>query len=143
MDIEPTRVSLNQYRQHNGKWYEIDKDVCNVAADLKDIDPHLRLRASEQGHYVVYWLYDNGDEDLITTSVDLDQRIVNLMKKLGSSDYDYVTELDRLDSQAKKQADYEFSQKIGEIGERLVHALRKDLGVYKDSARNKRVWGKT
>jgi hypothetical protein len=31
---------------------------------------------------------------------------------------------------------------MGEAAERLAHAIRKDLGVWKDSSRSKKSWGK-
>lgn len=132
MEIKP--ATLTQItRARDGRMVLIDDDIGNVAHDLHEIDPGLRLRYSEAGRYfVVYWQED-GEEDgnghLVLTAEECDQRIIQRVKEIMRESYDYVAELDKLEEQKQKDADYKLSQQVGEASERLAFALRKERQV--------------
>lgn len=133
MEISPARLAQVQ-QARGGEFVEISDDVQNVAADLRAIDAGLRLRYSEAGEYFVVYhveeLPGGGQrEHLVTTAQELDQRLVQRIREIDPRNgYDYAAELDRLEAEGERERDREFSEQIGPLGERLAHAVRKDLG---------------
>ncbi len=115
---------------------QVDDDVQNVANDLRDIDPHLRLRYSEAGEYwVVYWCPDGGEDGdgyLVTTAQELDQRVVTQVRKIHhgvlNDTYKLSEEIERLDAVAKAEEEHAFTERMGDTYERLAHALREGTG---------------
>lgn len=138
MEVRPTHASLAAViKSREGAMVMIEDDVQNVANDLRDIDPHLRLRYSEAGEYfVVYWKPDDEDEgcgDLITTAVEIDQRIVKDVREIyhrcSQPGYSFADEHERREDEAKRERDHALREANGELYERLAHAMRKDLGA--------------
>lgn len=133
LEIQPANIT-QVARLGDGRLVTISDDVGGVARDLRAIDRSLRLRYSpDQRIYVVYRVCMTGDgevvEELVTTSRTCDQRIVKRIREISHPSYDYAAELDRLDAAADRRADHSFNERVGETGERLAHALRKDLGL--------------
>lgn len=118
----------------------IDDDVSGVAAGLHAIDHHLRLRYSEAGGYfVVYWKPDGeataeegGGGYLVTTAQECDQRIVKRVQEVyyrcTRPGYSLAEEIDKQDAKAKKAASDAWSERHGEMFERMAFAMRHDLG---------------
>lgn len=140
MEIPPTKADLAQVsRGRDGRMIAIENDVQGVANGLAEIDPRLRLRFSEAGGYfVVYYKPDGaeeGDGDLITTAQELDWRIVSLVRELywkaQQPGYSFAAELDKADAEEQRRKDHEFTERHGEMYERLAHAFRKDRGFDK------------
>lgn len=127
--MEIQHATLSQVRTgRNGTRVLIEQDVQDVVQRLKELDPNLRVHWNEYGEYfVISELLPDGSESLVTTVQDLNPVLVDYVRKLANKDY--AAELDRLDREADRQADHERSEKVGEIGERAAHALRKDLSV--------------
>lgn len=142
MEIRP--ASLAQIsKARGGRFIAIDDDVQGVANALNEIDPHIKLRFSEAGGYfVIYWsdnpsLTDEDDDPenttyLIFTAQDLDHRIVHRMQevywKCQQPGYSFADELEAKDKEDKKAKDHEWTEKHGEMYEKLAHGMRKDLG---------------
>lgn len=136
MDIE--HASLTQVVQGiNGELIAIEDDVLDVARRLKEIHPSLHVYFNQQrhpkhgddGYFVIYELCDDGKERLVTTAKELDPRLIAHFERLASESYDVVAEMDKMDDQAEKDKDHVFAEQVGEIGERLHHALRRDKEV--------------
>ena len=145
MEIQP--LTLDQLvRDRKGRQVLIESDVGNIALDLKNLDSSLRLRVTESGGFVVYQHIDNSDgsykEHLVLTAKELDARIIDRVRKIMHPSYNYVKELDKLDDIADAKKEYDADQVIGEHGQRIAHALRKDLGIEHDAARTRKAWGK-
>jgi hypothetical protein len=139
MDIPAVPVDIIA-RGRDGHKILIEADVCNVAADLKRIDPYLRVRWSELGEYfVVYREVEKSDgsvdQDLVLTSYELDQRVVKRVEKISHSSYNYGKELEKAEDQAKRDQEHIFDEQVGDIGQKLAHAIRKDLGDKSDAQR--------
>lgn len=130
MEIRPASLAQVQ-RSKDGRMVAIDNDVQNVANDLHEIDPKLRLRFSEAGGYFVVYFCEDGIEgngQLVLTAQDLDQRIVERIRRISSADYDYAAELEKADDQKARDDAWQWSEWAGETGEKLAHTLRKELG---------------
>lgn len=137
MEIEPVRADLAQVtRGRDGRMVEIDPELHNIAADLKQINPHFRVRWSEAGEYFVIYYRPEGEElgsgYVITNVQELDQRVVTLLRKISwrmENDHSYslADEIEANEAAADKAKDHEMSEKYGEMYERLAHAIRQDL----------------
>lgn len=134
-EISPASLAQVQATDR-GKMVAIDDDVQNVAADLQAIDPGLKLffNPSDEGGYFSIELHrelPNGStqEELVTTAQELDQRLVERVRQIDSAGYSYADELDRADAAALRAHESHMHEKIGVAGEKLRHALKKDLGL--------------
>lgn len=133
IEIEPATVSMVRSTDE-GDLIAIDDDVQGVAAALREIDAGLRVAFDRVQEYFVirreYMLPDGSvNEDLVTTAMELDQRIVHRMKKIADEGYDYGAELDRLEASAAAAQEAARYEETGEAAERLASALSKDLGL--------------
>lgn len=135
--VEPPRAELGQLQLTNRlEMIRVEPDVLGVVEDLKRIDPGLTLMFDKgQGIYVLYWkgLNEHGQvvEQLVGAYRELDQRIVNLIRRLdaqGRGRYDLQRELDRLEQAKDREEDARHAEAFGQVAERLRHAIRKDLG---------------
>lgn len=111
-----------------GRVVEVDSDVFDVAKRLKEVDPSLGLRWSEAGEYfVVYQEMPDGSRHLVTTSQTLTPAIVDRVREVASPDYDLAAEIEKREREADAEMDQRVHEHLGEVGERLAHAIRKDL----------------
>lgn len=126
--MELTAATLAQVqRARNGRLVLVEDDVCGVVKQIQEIEPTLRVRWSENSkHFAVYQVFEGERERLVTTSLELDQRLVERIRKVTQPGYNAAAEADRLDAERVRQVDYEHTQKIGELGEQLLHAIRRD-----------------
>lgn len=130
MEIAP--ASLAQLtRARGGHLVEIDPELQGIANDLARIDPNLRLRYSEAGEYFcVNYQPENGDGYLIFTAQELDERIVKRMEEVywrcNQPGYSYADDVETAEAKQKREDDHAWTQKNGELMERLAWALRHD-----------------
>lgn len=138
LTIEPPRATLGQLQLTNKlEMVRVDDDVLGVAAALKAIDPGLVLMYDKgQEIYVLYWkgLNQQGHlvEDLVGAYQELDQRIVNLVKRLdaqGRGRRDLNRELERLEAEKDREKARETAETFGPLAEQMRFALRRDLGA--------------
>lgn len=132
--MEITPASVDQIKQVNGRWIEIESDVGDIAKRLQEIDKRLFLRVSNDQNVFAIFAKENGKEYLVTTATELDARLIERIQKISSPGYNYAAELDKIDRQAKKDAEYAFDQAVGKSAEELAYAMRKELGLTKDKA---------
>lgn len=130
MEIAP--ATLAQYTTaREGGLVEVSGDVQDVANGLAQIDPCIRLRFSEAAEiFCVYYKPETGDEYLIFTAQELDQRIVKHMEELyarcNAPGYSFAAEAEKAEGKAKREDDHAWREKHGEKMERLAWALRQD-----------------
>lgn len=123
-------------------------DVRRAAADLRALDEGLKVRLSErQECFIVFHERHDGcphngsDDQYLVTSVDayqtsagtwagLDQRVVERLRRIDPSkgDYGYAERLERNARERRVRAEKERLERLGDPGERLKHAIRKDVG---------------
>lgn len=115
---------------------QIDHEVAGIARELSEIDSHIRLRYSEAGGYfAIFYQPDDGAEYLIFTAQDLDERIVQKMRKIHhrclQPGYSFAAELDAVEAKNQAEIEHERYNRDGELHERLAHALRAQAGYDK------------
>lgn len=116
-------------RALDGRMVLIEDDVQNVARSLQDISDDLYLHYDGiQGIWVVMQDRD-GVETLVTTSRELDQRLVQRCREVCSPGYDLAGEIERAQAEADAEHDRGLSERLADGSERLAHAFRKDFGV--------------
>lgn len=136
IDIEHADI-LQVQRGIGGELILIEDDVLDVVRRLKEISPSLHVWFNQQkhpkhgddGYFVVYELCEDGEERLVTTVKELDNRLVAHFERLAHESWDVLAEMDKMDEKAAKAKEAKFAEQVGEIGERLHHALRKDKQV--------------
>lgn len=126
-----SQASLLQVKRgRNGRLVQIERDVLDVVQRIKEISPRLSVDYNDGGGYFrVIEHCDDDRERLVTTCTELDNRVVERIREISNPGYDFVAEVERLDNEAEKRKQHEFAEEVGEKGERLAHALRKDLEV--------------
>jgi hypothetical protein len=134
MELQPATLAQVQMGR-GGRMVTVDADVGDVVRQLREIDPRLHVEYNfDGGYFVLYQLLENGDEHLVTTAQQLDARLVNRVREISSPDYDYVADLEAGDRQRERDHEHAINEQIGEIGERLFHAFKRDTGKHTDSA---------
>ena len=129
LEINPVNANQLAYSFRHGRWFEFPPEVGTIAAKLKEISRDLVLRVNEKtGAFVVLQILEDGTEHLVTSAQVLDDRIVNRVKRIAHENYDLAAELERVEREADKAREDKFTEQVGEAGERLAHAIRKDLG---------------
>lgn len=129
MDIERADL-VSVQRGIKGELIAIEDDVLDVVRRLREIHGGLNVRWNERGEYfVIYELCDDGRERLVTTVKELDPRLIRHFEMLASESWDAVAEMEKMDDQAERDKKQAFAEKMGESGERLHHAIRKDYEV--------------
>jgi hypothetical protein len=132
VEIEPAGL-MQVTRTERGKLVAITDDVQGVARDLRDFDRGLKLWFNpDQDYYVVYHVtMRDGEvkEDLVLTARELDPRVVQRVKQIAGTEYDFVKEMEQMDAAAERARQHAFSEQLGPRAERLAHAIRKDLGM--------------
>lgn len=130
----------------------IDADVGGVAAEIKAIDPGLKVRFAEAAS-PPFWAVYHESEDRRTTQLiltaqavltasgtwsGLDSRIVERVREIdaqGRGGYDFAKEIQAQNERAVENRRRKFRESIGETVEQAAHALRKDRGTrYKGRA---------
>jgi hypothetical protein len=123
------RATLTQVRAgRGGRLVEIDADVMNICDRIREIESSLGVDWSEDGSYFrIYQLGQDNRKHTVTTTLELTPEVVEVIRRIADPKYDLASELERLDDQADREKEHAFSEQVGEVGERLHHAMRKDL----------------
>lgn len=133
--IEVQAASLAQVTKgKGGRTIVIDEDVAGIARDLRAVHPDLRLGYNERGEYFVVYQLDREaatgnvtGEHLVTTAVELDQRLLRRVEQVVHPSYNLADEIDRLDKEIDADNARKHHEVAGEKAERLAHAIRKDV----------------
>jgi hypothetical protein len=123
------RATIAQVRQgKGGRLVEIDSDIFDLARRLHEIDTSLGLDWNDTaGYFRVTQTLENGRKHVVTTFRELTPEAIELARRLVSPDYDLAGELDRKDLEGQRERERRLSEETGLMGERLHHALNKDL----------------
>lgn len=135
--MELDRPSLSQViTGMHGELVTVEDDVLEVARRLKDIHPDLSVRWNQQGEYfTIYEDCPDGVERLVTNVKHLDGRLISYFERMAHESWDAVKEIEKMEAATDRERDHAMKERIGEIGERLHHALRKDFHFNQD-----RIW---
>lgn len=126
--MELQGASLAQVRTgRDGKRVLIEDDVLDIARQVRELDDSLLIHWNEYGRYfVISERCADGAERLVTTTTELTPALIERLRKIVHPSYDYAGELDRSDREAQRERERLFAERVGEHGEQLAYALRKD-----------------
>lgn len=132
-NIEIDPVAADQVVRAGEHWIRITDDVTGVAKELYEIDPRIHLRYNGmQKFYAVYYEDENGDQTLISTWKECDKRIVRRVEQIYHESYDLVADMEKFDKEADAEQARREDEVFGDLGEKLAHAIRKDLELDKN-----------
>lgn len=133
-DVEIQPATAEQVIKAGEHWVVIEADLGGVVQELKEISPLLHLRYNPHQKFYAIYAREKGQEYLVGTYTHLDKRITQRIRKIMDSSYNFVEESEKKDKEAKDNWEYAWGQKIAENAEKLAWAIRKDLGLNKDTA---------
>lgn len=113
-----------------GQRITIDNDVCGVAQQLREIDERMALQYSPEGNYFMVVLLGaaaHGRPHLVTTCQELHGGLVEHVRRLASPGYDAGQALETIDKDYDREVEHRFKEQVGEVSERLSHAIKSDL----------------
>jgi hypothetical protein len=119
-------------RGRRGVTIFIDDDALGVAKQLEEMKfpegyGKLCLAWNEfKETFVVIQVKDDGSEHIVTAAKQADGRLIDRVRRITHPSYNFAQELEVIDAQADKERDWLFSQRVGDLAERLAHAVRKD-----------------
>lgn len=123
-------ATLTQVRAgRGGRMMEVDADVLDICRRIQEIEPSLGVDYNEYGKYFRVYQTIGGEKHTVTTVTELTPELVERIRRLAHPSYDLAAELDRIDDQADREQQHAFREQVGEVGEHLFHAMRKDLEV--------------
>ncbi len=124
------RATIAQVRAgRGGRLVEVDDDVMDLAKRLHEIDRSLGLDWNDTaGYFRVTQTLPDGSKHVVMTALELTPELLERVRLVMSPSYNVADELDRKDREQEREAQHRLSERTGEAGERLFHAIHKDLG---------------
>ena len=143
MQIQPAKLD-QILSTDSGEMVAIDADAGGVAADLRRIDPDLKVyfaprairpfwevRCEPAGQDAYPVLTLQAFQSRTGSWPGLDQRVVRRIEEIdprGRGRFNYAKELERSAAERQRKAKHEFAEKIGATAELAAFRTRKDLG---------------
>lgn len=125
------RASLTQVRAgRGGRMVAIDDDVMDIAKRLHEIDRSLGVDWNDTaGYFRVTQTLKDGSKHVVLTCLELTPAVVAEVAKTVHPSYNLAAEIEKAELLEEREFQHEQSEKIGEIGERFFHAMRKDKQI--------------
>jgi hypothetical protein len=128
VDIPSVPISTVKRTLRN-KLVAITDDVQGIAAALAAIDPSLHLHYDPHEAVYVVSQHRDGEERFVGAYPELDGRVLARVREITSERYSLADELEKSERAADKRHADAQRERLGDAGERLGHALRKDFDV--------------
>lgn len=127
-------------RARDGRIVEIEPAVSEVAKQIHEINPELKLRFSEAGEcWIVYQERRRSvDGKLLSKHVvttwdanegPVDSGLVERVRRISAPDYDAAAEMEKIEAEYRRDRERRDADRLGELATRVHHGLRKDLGA--------------
>jgi hypothetical protein len=125
------RASLIQVKTgRGGRMVNIESDVFDTAKRLHEIDRSLGVDWNDTaGYFRVTQTLQDGSKHVVLTCLELTPAVIQEVAKTVHPSYNLAAEIEKAEAQEEREFQHAQSEKIGDIGERLYSAMRKDLGV--------------
>lgn len=124
------QVGLSYVDANSGRVVSIESDVFDIKHRIEERWPELEVYYDkDQMEFLVIEHCEDGVDRLACARPYLDERLIKDLEAADSmvkGQEDPLTMVDALNDAIEKRRDYEFSELMGDIGERMMHALKKD-----------------
>ena len=129
MEIEIAPASLTQIvRGRGGGFVTIERDVLDIAKQIKEVHPEFKLQYNQEGAYFrVVQATPGCRPHTVTTATAADQRLVNKLRALVADPQGNADAADAHNAAVDAHHDQTMAEAVGEASERLAHAIRTDL----------------
>lgn len=140
---QQARIGLSYVDANRGRVVSIESDVLEIGRRIHERWPELEAFWDKDNmEYVVVEHCKDGVDRMACARPYLDERLIRDLEAADTSrrgQEDPVAMVDALNEVVQKRHDQAFSDKLGEAGERLLFALKKDGigGVVKVAIPNK------
>ena len=116
----------------NGKRVAITADVGDIAKQLREINPDLKLFYNSQAAAYCVELHtteSNGSvtEHLVGAYDEIDARVLTRIRQVMHPDYDLEAEIAKSEAAADRAQEQKMAEALGDAGEKMGFALQKDL----------------
>jgi len=139
--VEPATVEQVRVAYETNEWVIIGADSSSTVKKIQEIDPNLRVRFSPRaGMFAIYEAHRpvppiltcRAHRNSSGTWEGLDDRVVRRLEFIdphGRGGYDYTAALEQGRLDREKRDREAFTRKTEDGGERMSHAIRKELGL--------------
>ena len=131
--MEIPAASFAQVRKSkDGRWVQIEQDLCEVVKALREIDDSLRVEWNEDGNfYAIFEVGPEGKRNWVRTvpADRLDASLIERVREIMHPSYSYIKEAEAKDAAAEREKDHRFEEQIGEKAERTAAVIRRSLGA--------------
>jgi hypothetical protein len=134
VDIEP--ASMDQVvAARDGRTVVIDRDLGDVALQLRQIDPSLVLRYHpETHHYSVIQRMPDRQEQLVATCQPIPggaphPKLIETVARVASSSYDVASELRAADTRRIREEEHRAAEETGLLLEEAYHRFKRQTGI--------------
>ena len=134
LEIQPAGIDQVVGSVESGDFDVVDHDVGNFAAQLKEIDASLVLTVNRHnGVFVVKQCLEDGSEHLVQSATELDGRLLQEVRRIVhrtlNDPQGLTKELRERRRTREAAADHRIDERLGDLGEKTEHAIRKDFGI--------------
>lgn len=127
---QQARVGLSYVDANHGRVVSIEQDVLDIQRQIMERWPELEVYFDkDQLEYIVIEHCKDGVDRLACARPYLDQRLLTDLENADShraGQEDPLDMVDALNDEIERRRDQEFSDRIGDAGERLLFAMRQD-----------------
>ena len=124
------RPGLSYLDANKNRLITIERDVLDIKARIQENWPELDVFFDEvDEQWVVVEHCGDGVDRLVLTTDTLDERVLDRLHKADGHRADARDPLDVIDAENEKlerELERKHDDQLGDAGERLLHALRKD-----------------
>jgi hypothetical protein len=124
------QIGLSYVDANRGRVVSIESDVLEIGRRIEERWPELEaFWDKDQMEYIVIEHCKDGVDRFVCARPYLDERLIQDLEAADThkrGQEDPVATVDALNAAIEARHDREFSELIGDVGERLAHALHKD-----------------
>lgn len=142
---QPARRGLSYFDANRDRLITVDDDVLGAKGEIERRWPSLEVYFDTWDEVWCIVAHDSKDgTDYLAINPPtkyLDERIIRRLEKADNWSpiaEDPLTSLDKFNAQHERDQERQFEDKIGDAGERLLHALRKDGVMNHDNIESRR-----
>lgn len=132
MSRRPQQPGLTYYESNAGCLIRETPELLDMKARIRELRPDAHFNVFfdfDQELYIITQVLEDNTEELVLTTKELNEQEIKRRIWEGrperSAD-EFLADLDKENAQIERDKEREFEDQLGDAGERLAHALKKD-----------------